>query len=128
MLDFDDRDGVRGRDENRLRFVRALNALGASVLFCFSSSDPLRMLFVGREGKCETLDEDEAADTDGERETEAASVEALPFGDEWRFMTWSRRLTQLLSRCRSNAGRLAGSRSSPCSSCSTTTTGRLSVG
>lgn len=71
LLDLDDRDGVRGREENRLRLVSALNALGASV-FCFSSSDPPRMLLGGSDGKCDTLEDDEAAETEGERESDAA--------------------------------------------------------
>ncbi len=40
LLDLEDRDGVRGREENRLRFVNALKALGAKEEFCLSSSEP----------------------------------------------------------------------------------------
>ncbi len=84
MLDLDDRDGVRGSEEKRLRLVMTLNALGASDELGFSSSEPPRMLLGGSEGRWETLDEVEAAEMDdGERETGmAGNLEALPFDDE----------------------------------------------
>ena len=82
LLDFADPDGVRERDENLLRFVNTLNALGASV-FCLSSSDPLRILLGGSDGRCDTLEDDDAADMEGERESDAAwSAAVFPLGEE----------------------------------------------
>lgn len=83
LLDLDDRDGVRGREEKRLRLVITLNALGASDELGFSSSEP-RMLLGGSVGRWETLDDVDAAEIeDGERETGmAGNLEVLPFDDE----------------------------------------------
>ena len=84
MLDLNDREGVRGREEKRLRLVITLNALGASDELGFSSSEPPRMLLGGSEGRWEMLDEVDAAEMDdGERETGmAGSLEAWPFDDD----------------------------------------------
>lgn len=127
LLDLDDRDGVRGREEKRLRLVITLNALGASDELCFSSSEPPRMLLGGSEGRCDILDEVDAAEMDdGERETGmAGSLDALPFDDDSPSAASWLRLTQLLSRCNSIAGRRLPD-VLPCfgSSCSTTTAGR----
>ena len=40
LLDLEDREGVRGSEEKRLRFVSALNALGAREGLGLSSSEP----------------------------------------------------------------------------------------
>ena len=117
LLDLDEREGVRGSDENRFRLTNALNALGASDPF-FSSSDPLRTLLGGRDGSCDTLEHEDAADTDGERDRDAARAELLPLGEECRLRDCSLRLTQLPSLCKSSAGRRSGD-----SSCWMTTRG-----
>ena len=86
-LGLDDRDAVRGREENRLRLVSALNALGASV-FCFSSSDPPRMLLGGSDGKCDALEDDQAADTGGSgraTQLEARQSSHWVRTDVWQF-------------------------------------------
>ena len=73
MLDFDEREGVRGSEENLFRLVNPLNALGAREDPGFSSSSeppwpPWRMLFGGSDGRWEMLDEEETED--GDRETD----------------------------------------------------------
>ena len=131
MLDLDDLEGVRGREEKRLRFklVSTLNELGASESR-FSSSDPFRMLLGGSDGRCDMLEDDDAAEADeGERETDKiGSTADLPFGDELRRAASWPRLTQLLSLRNSIPGRLTSGflGSSSGSSCSITTYGCVS--
>ena len=47
------------------------------------------MLLGGREGRCETLDDEEASEMEeGDRDTERLGGEtALPFGEETRFIS-----------------------------------------
>ena len=69
----------------RFKLVSTLNELGARESR-FSSSDPFRMLLGGSDGRCDTLEDDDAAEADeGERETDKiGSTADLPFGEELR--------------------------------------------
>lgn len=143
LLEREERDGVRGSDENRFKFVSvARNELGASEFCCRSSSDPPRPFFGGGTGN---RDDPELEDEDDPPETEDADREMggglgsaadLPLGELRSSVASSLRLTQLLFRSssipvrrseslRSRAG--VSSSASSSRSGSITTTGLLTI-